>query len=243
MATQFFNTIFYSSIAGLATIVGILIVLFAKNFTKKYSIYLVSFAAGTLIAFALIHLIPESLELYDNALFIVLIGFLIFYLIEHFVMLHPFHEPSEREHAAGKTAVLGLGFHSFIDGIVIGAGFEISQEIGLIATLAVIAHELPEGLTAMAVLMHAKVKKIKSLFYSFLVAIATPIGAILTYYFVKDINEPFIGFLLALAAGSFIYIGASDLVPETHEHYNRMNALYLVIGVIFVILINFIFSH
>ncbi|MEK6907127.1 MAG: ZIP family metal transporter [Nanoarchaeota archaeon] len=242
MATQFFNTMFYSSIAGLATIIGILIVLYAKEFNKKYSIYLVSFGAGVLIAFALINLIPESLELYDFSLYIVLFGFLIFYLIEHFIMLHPFHEPFEREHAAGKTAILGLGFHSLIDGIVIGAGFEISQKIGLIATLAVIAHELPEGITAMAVLLHAKVKKIKSLLYSFLVAIATPVGALLTYYFIRDINESFIGFLFALAAGSFIYIGASDLVPETHEHYNKNNALYLIIGIIFVVLITLIFS-
>ena len=242
MATQLFNTVFYSSIAGIATILGILIVMYAKEFNKKYSIYLVSFAAGVLVTFALIHLIPESLELYSSSLIIVLVGFLLFYLIEHFVMLHPFHEPSEKKHAAGKTTVIGLGFHSLIDGIVIGAGFEISRQIGLIATLAVIAHELPEGLTAMAVLMHANVKKIKAFIYSFLVAIAAPIGALLTYYFIQDISKGFLGVLLALAAGSFIYIGASDLVPETHEHYNKMNAFYLILGVLFVIIINFIFS-
>ncbi|AJF62808.1 MAG: Zinc transporter ZupT [archaeon GW2011_AR20] len=242
MATQLFNTLFYSSVAGIATILGILIVLFAKEFTRKYSIYLVSFAAGVLVTFALIHLIPESLKLYQHSLWFVLAGFLIFYLIEHLVMHHPFHEPTGREHAAGKTAVLGLGFHSLIDGVVIGAGFEISNEIGLIATFAVIAHELPEGLTAMAVLMHAKFKKIKSLIYSFLVAIATPVGAILTYYFIKSISEGFLGFLLALAAGSFLYVGASDLVPETHEQYKGMNAVYFVIGILFVVIISFIFS-
>jgi len=242
MATQLFNTLFYSSIAGITTILGILIVLFFKNFTKKYSIYLISFAAGVLVTFALLHLIPESLELYQYSLWFVLVGFLIFYLIEHLVMHHPFHEPIGREHAAGKTAVLGLGFHSLIDGVVIGAGFEISNEIGLIATLAVIAHELPEGLTAMAVLMHAKFKKIKSLLYSFLVAIATPVGAILTYYFINNISEEFLGFLLALAAGSFLYVGASDLVPETHEQYKKMNAVYFVIGILFVVIISFIFS-
>ena len=72
MATQFFNIIFYSSIAGLATIIGILIVLYAKEFTKKHSIYLVSFAAGILLTFALINLIPESLKLYNNALSILI---------------------------------------------------------------------------------------------------------------------------------------------------------------------------
>ena len=83
MATQSFNTILYSSIAGLATILGILLVLYAKDFVKKHSIYIVSFAAGVLITFSFTHLIPESLELYSNALAIVLLGFLIFYMIKN----------------------------------------------------------------------------------------------------------------------------------------------------------------
>ncbi len=242
MASQIFNTIFYSSLAGIATILGILLVLYAKRFTKKYSIYIVSFAAGVLITFALIHLIPDSLELYKSSLLIVLLGFLIFYLIEHFIMRHSFHESYEKKHAAGKMAAIGLGFHSLIDGIVIGAGFEISQQFGLIATLAVIAHEFPEGITSMAVLLHANYKRSLAIFYSFLVALATPIGAILTLFFLKNINTEFLGILIALAAGSFIYVGASDLVPETHEQYNKKNALFLILGIVFVIVISMLFK-
>jgi len=235
------NTIIYSSIAGLATILGILIILFAEKFSRKYSIYLVSFSAGVLIAFGLIILIPESLELNKNSLLYVLLGFLIFYLLEHFIIHHPYHEPSEREHSVGKLAIIGLGFHSLIDGIVIAAGFEVSNELGLITTLAVVAHELPEGITSMAVLLHSKFKKSLSILLSFFVAIATPLGALLTLYFFNDVSKEILGILIAIAAGSFIYIGASDLLPETHEHYNKLNAFYLLIGVVFVILISFIF--
>jgi len=242
MATQSFNTILYSSIAGLATILGILLVLYAKDFVKKHSIYLVSFAAGVLLTFSLIHLIPDSLELYDNALMIVLLGFLVFYLIEHFVMHHSFHESYTHKHIAGRTAALGLGFHSLIDGVVIGAGFEVSAELGLIATLAVVAHEFPEGITSMAVLLHSNIKKSLAVFYSFLIAVATPIGAILTLLFLKNIAGEFLGVLLALAAGSFMYVGASDLVPETHENYNKKNAMFLVLGIIFVIIISMLFK-
>jgi len=242
MATITFNIIFYSSLAGLATISGILLTLYAKEFTKKYSIYIVSFAAGILLSFALLHLIPDSLELYENVFLSVLFGFLVFYLIEHFVMRHGFHESYVRKHVAGKIAVLGLGVHSLIDGIVIGAGFEISAELGFIATLVVIAHEFPEGITSMAVLLHSNIKKSLAIFYSFLVAIATPLGAILTLLFFKNISQEFIGFLIALAAGSFIYVGASDLVPETHEQYDRKNALFLILGIIFVIVISILFS-
>lgn len=242
MANQISNTIIYSGIAGLATILGILLVLYAKEFVKKHSIYIVSFAAGVLITFSFTHLIPESLELYSNSLIIVLFGFLFFYLIEHFIMRHSFHESYQREHAAGKIAVIGLGIHSLIDGIVIGAGFGVSQEFGLITTLAVVAHEFPEGITSMAVLLHSNIKKSLSLFYSFLVAIATPVGAILTLLFFKNISDNVLGILLALAAGSFLYVGASDLVPETHEEYDRKNALFLILGVIFVIVISRLFS-
>ncbi|MEK6932866.1 MAG: ZIP family metal transporter [Nanoarchaeota archaeon] len=242
MATQTFNILFYSGIAGFATIIGILLVLYAKNFTRKYSIYIVSFAAGVLLTFALTHLIPDSLELYDNSLMIVLLGFLIFYLIEHFVMHHSFHESYETKHNAGKTAVIGLGFHSLIDGVVIGAGFEISTELGFITTLAVIAHELPEGMTSMAVLLHANIKKFWAVFYSFLVALATPFGATLTLFFLNDITESILGILIALSAGSFLYVAASDLVPETHEQYNKKNALFLVIGIVFVLVLGMLFK-
>jgi ZIP family zinc transporter/zinc and cadmium transporter len=236
------NTIIYSSIAGLATIIGILIVLLAKEFSRKYSLYLISFSAGILISFGLITLIPESLELNKNSLLYVLFGFLLFYLLEHFIILHPYHEPSERQHSVGKIAILGLFFHSLIDGIIIAAGFEVSNKLGLVATLAVVAHELPEGITSMAILLHSKFKKSYAIIYSFLVAIATPIGALITLYFFNEINKEILGILISLAAGSFIYIGASDLLPETHEKYNKLNAFYLLAGILFVILINFIFK-
>jgi ZIP family zinc transporter/zinc and cadmium transporter len=242
LATQLFNTVLYGSIAGISTLIGILVVVFAKEFTKKYSVYLVSFSAGILITFGLVNLASQSLELYKYSLWIILAGILLFYLIEHFIMLHPFHEPKERMHAMGKTVALGLGFHSLIDGIVIGAGFEISHQVGLMSTLAVVAHEFPEGITSMAVLLHVKVKKILAFLYSILIAIATPIGAILTYYLINNLSKEILGILLALAAGSFIYVGASDLIPETHENYKKMNALYFVIGILFVILIGYIFG-
>jgi ZIP family zinc transporter/zinc and cadmium transporter len=157
-------------------------------------------------------------------------------------MRHSFHESYEREHAVGNLVAIGLGFHSLIDGVVIAAGFELSKEFGLITTLAVIAHEVPEGVTSMAVLLHNKIKKTLSIIYSFFIAVATPIGAILTLLFLKNINNEILGILIALAAGSFLYIGASDLIPETHEKYNKKNALFLIIGMVFVILITFIFG-
>jgi len=231
MATQLFNTVFYGLVAGLATILGILLVLYFEKFARKNSTYLISFAAGVLMASALIFLVPESQELTQNALIFVLIGFLIFYLLEHFIVIHSCHEENCQGHALDKVAVIGIGFHSLIDGIAIAVGFEISAKIGLIATLAVILHELPEGITTLSILLHRNIKKKLAIIFSLIVALATPVGAILTYFFVIGISESILGILLAVTAGSFIYIAATDLVPETHIRFNKLNALVLLIGV------------
>ncbi len=238
MPTQLFNTIFYSSLAGLATITGILLVLYFQKTAKKYSTYLISFAAGILITSAFLNLIPESLMLYQKSLIYVLIIFLVFYIIEQFIMIHSCKDDKCRIHIIGKMSVFGIGFHSLIDGLVIGAGFATNPELGIIATLAVIFHELPEGITTMSILIHSNIKRIKAITFSILVAIATPIGAVLTYFFIKNISQSALGILLAIAAGSFIYVAASDLIPETHKKFNKFNILFILIGVIFIILIS-----
>lgn len=237
MATTLTNILIYSSLAGLATIIGILMVNYMEKTARKYSHIFISFAAGVLMAAAFLHLIPESMELNPNGLALTLLGFLIFYLLEHFIVLHCYHEADYKSKALSRITVLGIGLHSLIDGIAIGIGFEISQSIGLITTVAVILHELPEGITTLSILFHTGIEKTKALIYSFAVALATPIGAILTYFFINRVSESFLGSLLALAAGSFVYIAASDLVPETHEKFSKFNAFILLLGVVFVFLV------
>ncbi|MBI5148421.1 ZIP family metal transporter [Candidatus Pacearchaeota archaeon] len=232
------NILIFGGLAGLATITGILLILFFRKWAEKNSILLISFAAGVLMASAFNNLIPESISLYKNGLLIVLVGFLIFYLIEHFFLFHPCEDEECRVHATGKIAALGLGVHSLIDGLAIGIGFEVSFKIGLIAFIGVLMHEFPEGTTTMSILLHSKIKKSTAIFYAVLVAIATPVGAIASYFVFKNINQSFLGIALAIAAGSFIYVAASELIPEIHRRFNKVNALVVLLGVVFLILIN-----
>lgn len=241
MAQDILNAILFSIIAGGASVIGMLAVLYFSRFAKKYSTYFISFAVGVLITIAFTHLLPESLELNPNAILISLVGFLTFYLIEHFVMIHSCHEEGCEVHSLGQMSVLGIGFHSLIDGIAIGVGFEVSSEIGFFTALAVLLHKLPEGINTMAIMLHSKMKKRKAIIYSLSVSAATIIGATLTILFTSDISESILGALLAFAAGSFIYIGASDLLPETHHKFNKMNAVILFAGVLFVIVIGALF--
>jgi zinc transporter ZupT len=147
-----FSIIVYSSIAGLSTILGVIMVRLKEPLILKYSHFINSFAAGLLLAISSFHIFPESLELSHNALFFIFLGFLVFYLF------------------------VGLFFHSLIDGLIIGVGFEIDPKLGILASLRVISHELPEGVTTFSLLIQA-VKRKAALKLSIAVALATPIGA------------------------------------------------------------------
>jgi len=227
----FLNTFILSSLAGIATILGVLLVKFNEGFTKKYSIFFISFAAGALLGASFFELIPESMALINNSLIFILLGFLFFYLLENLIVVHICKELDCTKHRIGIMAVLGIGFHSLIDGIIISVGFQISFDLGLISAIAVIAHEFPEGLVTYSTLIHSNFNKNKSLLFSILVSIATPLGAILAFPFIEKFTENILGALLALAAGSFLYIASSDLIPETHEKFSKLNALLVVLGV------------
>ena len=127
----------------------------------------------------------------------------------------------------------GLFFHSLVDGFIIGVGFEIDPKLGLITALGVISHELPEGVTTFSLLM-SSIKKKTALKFSVAVALATPLGAIFSLTFIETLSKEMIGLLLAMAGGSFIYIGASDLIPETHEENGLVDAGFLFLGVLFL---------
>ncbi|MBU1197834.1 ZIP family metal transporter [Candidatus Micrarchaeota archaeon] len=238
MASLLYPILFYSTIAGLATVAGMALLLYRESFARQNSSYFVSFAAGVLMATAFFHLIPESAELYPFAYQFVLAGFLVFYLLEHVFLIHAGHEEDTRAQVKGSIATTGLGFHSLLDGVAIGAGFEISPSIGFITTLAVILHEFPEGISTLSVLFNSKMERGKAILYTMIVAVATPVGAVLTFFFLKGIGTDFLGMLIAFSAGSFLYIASADLIPETHLRPNKLNAVVLLSGVVLIYFIS-----
>lgn len=241
--------LFYSTIAGLGTLFGIWIIIRKQELAVEYSHYLNSFAAGLIMALVFFHLIPEAAELAELlAFFSVFLGFFLFYLLENFIVVHSgseihYHQDELKnphmETTSPRTGIMafsGLTFHSLIDGIIIGVGFELSLEIGFLTSLAVILHEIPEGVTSFALINKSIPEKAKIL--SIVVAIATPAGAMISLFFIGNLNQEFIGILLALAAGSFIYVAASDLIPETHQKNNVRNLISFLLGAILIYLIS-----
>ena len=237
----------YSGIAGAATLAGILGVLWKRDFALRYSHYINSFAAGALLTIALAHLIPESVELTSNALVAVLVSFIAFYLLESVLVFHSgstihFDEGcSARTHSKGAVIFSGLFLHSLIDGFVIAAGFAVSLELGLFASAGVILHELPEGVTSFAILM-GKMQRKTALFLSVAVALATPAGAAIALGPLNGLSESGLGIMMAIAGGSFLYVAAADLIPETHEKQVFHNAASLLAGAGSLYLLTFLFG-
>lgn len=241
---SFLSVVFFSTLAGFSTLVGIYLVALRAKWAQKNSVYLISFAAGVLLSSAIAFLIPESFELSGNSVFpVLLFSFLFFYILEHTLLLH---RHSEAEHYGTKTthpfgliSLIGLFFHSLIDGISIGVGFEVSQEVGILTTMAVILHELPEGVASISVLLHAGYKKEKAVHYSWVVALATPVGAVITSLLIQGISENILGVLIALAAGSFLYVSAADLIPEIQRRIARLAWVFVLSGVFLPFLIEY----
>lgn len=236
------NATIYGGLAGLATLIGIYLVLMKEAWVRRGSIYLISFASGALLSAALLDILPESLELNSSASLYVLLSFVAFYILEQNLVLHAGHEDLEcnedekrhRLHSLGVISFLGIGFHSLLDGVIIGAGFLESTRIGLIAAIGVISHELPEGLSIMSLLFHAGFSRNRGLIYSIIVALATPVGAVASSLLLRGIEPNLLGALLGAAAGSFLYIAASDLIPQTREHRSPY-IIPLVVGGMFTL--------
>ena len=183
---------------------------FARN-SHYISKLLVPLTAGFLLGVVAFSLFPEAVRLADpyKTFIWILGGFLALLVIENFVALHAcqkdtHHKPNTR--AAGTSTGIGFSMHSAIDGIAIGAGFEVSSSLGFIATSAVLLHKIPVGILAPCIFARGKLSPRIILGWVTLIALATPIGAVTTYIFARNFEAVALGKLLAIAAGSFLYI-------------------------------------
>jgi zinc and cadmium transporter len=200
------------------SIIGILFLILGKKFLDKILLMLVSFASGSLLGGAFLHLIPEALSSYDESVFIViLVGILVFFVLEKSLWQHC-HKKECPVHPFAYLNLFGDGLHNFIDGVIIAASFLVSIPLGTAATMAVISHEVPQEIGDFGILVYGGLSRNKALFYNFLTAITAVVGATLTYVFSAFI--PNMAYLLAFAAGSFIYIATTDLIPELRKERN-----------------------
>ena len=167
-----------------------------------------------------------------------LIGFLVFFVMERFLRwFHHHHEHEAKGDQSNRSLIIiGDTLHNFIDGLAIGAAFLVSIPTGIITTLAVSAHEIPKELGTFALLLDRGWKDKTVVLANIATAIATIIAAVIVFNLGKDISE-LVAPLLAMTAGFFIYVAASDIIPDIHEQPQKVGtiqAMMLVIGVILV---------
>ncbi len=213
-------------IVSLIAFVGIFLLALKHELIDRLLLHLVAFASGALLGGAFLHLIPESVEGcgLEEVFLYVLIGFFIFFLLEKFLHWRHCHKERCDIHAFTYLNLIGDGIHNFIDGLIIAAAYITSIPLGISTTIAVIAHEIPQEIGDFGVLVYGGFTKIKALFFNFLAALAAVAGAIIGFFFISAI-EGLSAFLLPFAAGGFIYIAATDLIPELHKKKELGNAV------------------
>ncbi|MFH1066175.1 MAG: ZIP family metal transporter [Nanoarchaeota archaeon] len=227
------NTLIWILIATLANsligLVGVISLWLSNKMMNKLIVLLMAFSAGSLLGGAFFHLLAEAVEKIEpfNAMIYTLTGFVLFFFIEGY--FH-WHRCEHCEHPFTYLMLIGDSIHNLIDGLVIAAAFFVSPWLGFITAIMIIAHEVPQEMGLFAVLLYGKHKKPKALLYSFLAQSTCVIGGV-TGYFLSAKAEVFSHFLLPFAAGGFIYIAASDLIPEMHRLHegNLKRALLSII--------------
>lgn len=203
---------------------------------------LVSLSAGALIGGAFIHLLPEAALILDpSVLFLTtLCAFVFFFLLEKLLRWRHCHKESCEVHTFGYMSLFGDSIHNFIDGLVIAAAFLVDIHIGIATTLAIALHEIPQEIGDFGVLIHAGFKRFTALIANYSVALFVVVGGVVGY-FVREPLEHLLPYLLPFAAGGFIYIAASDLMPEIRKekHLGKsiLNFIIFIAGIALMMLV------
>ena len=228
-------------------LVGSLTLILQASTLQRILLPLVAFSAGSLIGGAFFHMIPAGLMAYGftNSFFVwILAGFSVFFALEQFLHWHHCHRAkADCKKPLTYLILIGDGLHNFIGGLAIAGTFLLDMRVGIMAWLAAAAHEIPQELGDFAVLIHGGWEKRKALLFNVLSALTFLLGGLVAYIasFTVDVT-----FLIPFAAGNFIYIGASDLIPEIKEHENLLtniqNFLAFVLGISLMLTIKIIFE-
>lgn len=217
--------------------------LFALRLKDRLHLIL-GFSAGAVLGVAFFDLLPEAVELAGEShepafiFSIVALGFVAYLLLDRLFFFHGHggHEHTDNDARAAHCRSRGafgagsLSAHSFIDGLAVGLAFKVSPAVGLVVALAVLAHNFSDGINTVSMILKNAGARARAVRWLLVDALAPVIGITLAYFF--EMREEQLGLLLALFAGSFLYIGASDLLPESHHaHPMRWTTVSTLLGI------------
>lgn len=239
MFTNTFAAVILASFLACAvTTIGIYVISKYEQWGREHSAYFICFAAGVLIAVSFMHIIPESFQMNSTAPVYLLAGFLAIHLSNRFLSLYICHEYECADYAVGIIPMMGIGFHSFIDGVIYSVAFNVSIFTGVLAAIGMILHEFPEGIVTFVLLERGGFSRRKSAIYAFLsAALSTPLGTLVSYPFISNIKQSTLGILLAISAGALVYVGASHLLPAVEKENKKYSVFALAAGVLVAVII------
>lgn len=247
--TNFIWAITASIVVSLISLIGIITLIFKEHILEKILFPLIGFSAGGLIGAAFLHILPETLEQCHNSndIFLyVIVGFVAFFILERYFHWRHCHEEICHIHSFTYLNLIGDGIHNFTDGLVIGASFTVNVYFGIVTTLVIIFHEIPQEIGDFGVLVYGGFSKPKALFYNFLSALTCVLGTIIGYPLSEQVKS-FSLYLLPIVAGGFIYIAACDLIPEIHKQNSTKRVTFSIIafllGIVFIFLARRIYPH
>lgn len=218
--------IVYAFIASIASVIGGLLPIYSRLKHIRTN-YLVGFAAGVLISTAVFEMLPQALIVSNIDIVNPLaLGFFSLYLLEKSVMIHACKETECDVHTSGWVGMIGLSLESILDGIAIAVGYITEPALGLIIAFAVAVHELPVGFSTTVILKRSEFNRKSTLIMLFVTSFLTVAGALIAGFFPTE----YFGDILAFTTGTFIYIGASDLLPHAHERVDWFVVMSVILG-------------
>lgn len=244
-------TIGATLLVSLVSLVGILFLSWNRNRLQKTIFILVSLAVGALFGDAFFHLIPESNSLHADSHitgYMVVLGILIFFVLEKFLLWRHNHSAELTHQPIKHLGIMSLvadGVHNFIDGVLIGASFMVSPELGFTTTVAIVLHEIPQEIGDFGVFTHSGFSVRKAIWLNLGTALTAVLGAVLVLLLGSQI-ENIINYIVPIAAGGFIYLAGSDLIPELKKENSMgkslLQFLYILCGLELILLFDFM-SH
>lgn len=226
--------VLYGLFAGLVTLIAGLLPLFI-NF--KGIRYIIAISAGVVIATVFLDLLPEA-NLKKDA-WILALGFLLFYLIGKLTVLHSCGEMECEQHSINMVSIFGMAMDNIVDGIAITVGYLTDPHLGLVITVAVIIHEIPQDVTSTIIMKGLGYSAGKMLFPIVFAAVSYPAGAYVAVFIPETFHEPIIAFI----AGAFIYIGVGDLLLEAHKKFNMKVIVSVLAGFALVFMVETVIGH
>ncbi len=237
------NTWFYTLVSvvviSLISLIGVIALALRPELLKKLLFIMVSFAVGGLLGGAFIHLIPESAEVLGgahNVSLLVLLGIIMFFILEKFVLWRHCHVPTSDEHPHPVVFMnlIGDGLHNLFDGLAVAASYIISIPVGIATTVAVILHEIPQEIGDFGILVHGGLAPRKALLLNLLSGLLAVAGAVIALTIGAHVQDG-LAVLLPITAGGFIYMATADLIPSLHgeKDYPRawLQLVFILLGV------------